>query len=185
MTSAVSLRYARALVDALLGQRPGLPASTAEVIPNQLEAFQSLLEENAELRILFSTPAISAVKKRIVLAELASRLGWEPMTRNFLNVVIQHDRMNLLGEIAAAFRALLDERMGITVAEITTARPLEEPEKKELETALHARTGRQVRLSFLLDPELIGGVTARVGSTIYDGSVRGQLERLRAGLMAE
>lgn len=185
MPSAVSLRYARALVDALLGQRPGLPATTAEAIPNQLEAFQSLLEENAELRILFSTPAISVAKKRTVLSELASRLGLEPMTRNFLNVVIQHDRMNLLGEIAAAFRSLLDERMGITVAEITTARPLEEEERHELENALRARTGQQVRLSFSLDPGLIGGATARVGSTIYDGSVRGQLERLRAGLMAE
>ena len=185
MPSTVSLRYARALVDALLGQRPGLPPTAAEAIPNQLEAFHSLLEENAELRILFSTPAISAAKKRTVLDALASRLGWEPLTRNFLTVVIQHDRMNLLGEIAAAFRTLLEERLGITVAAITTARPLDEAEKQELESALRVRTGRQVRLSFSLDSGLIGGVTARVGSTIYDGSVRGQLDRLRTGLMAE
>ena len=184
MPSTVSLRYARALVDVLLGQRPGVPAIPPEVIPNQLDAFDSLLQENAELRILFLTPAISAAKKRAVLAELAPRLELEPLTKNFLNVVIQHGRMNLLVEIAAAFRTLLDERMGIALAEITTARPLDQGEQQEMEGALRARTGQQVRMNFALDPNLIGGVLARVGSTIYDGSVRGQLDRLRAGLMA-
>lgn len=184
MPSTVSLRYARALVDALLGQRGGVPASAAQSIPAELETFHSLLEENAELRILFSTPAISTSKKQAVLGELAPRLELTPLTRNFLNVVIQHDRMNLLGEITKAFRTLLDERLGVAVAEITTARPLDDAEKQELAEALRARTGRAVRIQYSLDPSLIGGVLARVGSTIYDGSVRGQLERLRAGLLA-
>ena len=125
------------------------------------------------------------MKKRAVLGELAARLELEPLTKNFLNVVIHHDRMNLLGEIAASFRMLLDERFGVTVAEVTAARTLEEGEKEELARALSARTGKQVRMTFSLDPTLIGGLLARIGSTIYDGSVRGQLERLRAGLVAE
>ena len=184
MPSTVSLRYARALVDALLGERAGVQASAAESIALELEAFQTLREENPELRILFSTPAISTSKKRAVLAELAPRLGLTPLTRNFLNVVTQHDRMNLLAEIAPAFRTLLDERLGVAVAEITTARPLDEAEKQDLTGALRARTGREVRIQYSLDPAVIGGAVARVGSTIYDGSVRGQLERLRAGLLA-
>ena len=184
MPSTVSLRYARALVDALMGQRAGVQASDAESIVAELEAVQSLLEENAELRILFATPAISTSKKRAVLAELAPRLGLTPLTRNFLSVVIQHDRMNLLAEIAAAFRTLLDERLGVAVAEIRTARPLEEAEKQSLAGALRARTGREVRMKYALDPAVLGGAVARVGSTIYDGSVRGQLERLRADLLA-
>ena len=184
MPSRVSLQYARALVDALLGQRAGVPASAAKSIPAELEVFHALLAENAELRILFSTPAIPTSKKQAVLTELAARLELTPLTRNFLNVVIQHDRMNLLGEISAAVRTLLDERLGMAVAEITTVRPLDDAEKQELAEALRARTGREVRIRYSLDPSLIGGVLARVGSTIYDGSVRGQLERLRAGLLA-
>ena len=166
MPATVSLRYARALVDALTGQRTEVPPAALETIPAQLDAFETLLRENAELRILFSTPAISTAKKLAVLAELTPRLELEPLTRNFLSVVIRH------------------ERRGVAVAEIATARPLDEAEKQELAGALAVRTGRQVRMNFSLDPALIGGVTARVGSTIYDGSVRGQLARLRADLLA-
>jgi F-type H+-transporting ATPase subunit delta len=184
MPSTVSLRYARALVDTLFGPRAGVPASAAESVAAELEAFQALLGENTELRILFATPAISKSKKQAVLAELAPRLGLTPLARNFLNVVTQHDRMNLLAEIAAGFRTLLDERLGVAVAEIRTARPLDEAEKQALAGALRARTGREVRMQYLLDPAVIGGAVARVGGTIYDGSVRGQLERLRAGLLS-
>jgi F-type H+-transporting ATPase subunit delta len=183
MPSTVSLRYARALVDALTGQRVEVSPAALDQIPAQLDEFEALLRENQELRILFSTPAISTAKKRAVLAELASRLKLEQLTKNFLNVVIQHDRMNLIGEITAAFRTLLDERTGMAVAEVTTARPLDDAAREELAEALKARTGRHVRMKFALDPALIGGVTARVGSTIYDGSVRGQLERLRTDLL--
>ena len=148
MPSAVSLRYARALVDTIAGPGATVSVRDPETVTAQLEAFHALLQENAELRVLFSTPAIAAAKKRAVLGELAARLEVEPLTKNFLNVVIHHDRMNLLGEIAAAFRTLLDERLGRTVAEITTARPLEEGEKEELARALRARTGKQVRMRF-------------------------------------
>ena len=87
-------------------------------------------------------------------------------------------------EIAAAFRTLLDERLGVAVAEIRTARPLDEAEKQELAGALRVRTGRDVRMKYALDPAVIGGAVARVGGTIYDGSVQGQLERLRVGLLS-
>ncbi|MBI4463973.1 MAG: ATP synthase F1 subunit delta [Acidobacteria bacterium] len=184
MPSAVSLRYARALVDAVTGPaaRPTLrdPQNTAQ----QLQDFRTLLEANTELRTLFTTPAIATARKKAVMGEIASTLGLDPLTKNFLIVVIDHDRMPLLEEIVEAFETLLDQRLGIAVAEITTARPLEEIEKQELAEALRARTGKQVRMNFVLDPSLLGGVMARVGSSIYDGSVRGILERLRTELVS-
>lgn len=184
MPSAVSLRYARALVDAVTGPpAPPLPREP-QAIAQQLRDFQVLLQQNTELRTLFATPAIAAAKKKAVLAEVASTLLLDPLTRNFLNVVIDHDRMPLLEEIAEAFESLLDQRLGIAVAEIRTARPLEETEKWELAEALRARTGKQVRLNFVLEPSLLGGIVARVGSIIYDGSVRGLLERLRTELVS-
>jgi len=184
MPSAVSLRYARALVDTVTAPRAPEPAGDPRSVATELAGFQGLLKDNAELGILFSTPAISAAKKKAVLAELASLLGLTSWSRSFLQVVIDHDRMALLGEMAAAFDTLLDERLGIAAADITTARPLEEEEKRTLAEALRARTGKQVRMNFSLDPSLISGIVARVGSTIYDGSVRGLIERLRAQLVS-
>jgi len=109
----------------------------------------------------------------------------DAVTRNFLNVVIDHDRMELLDEIVEAYESLVNERLGITTADVITARPLGEAEKQDLAGALSAKTGKTVRMNFSLDPNLIGGVVARVGSTIYDGSVRGSLERLREQLTSE
>jgi len=182
MPTAVSLQYARALADIVIGP----PAADRKIDPHRIQAqlkeVNTLLDENAELRILFSTPAVAAAKKKAVLEELAAPLGLDSVTHNFLNVVIDHDRMALLGEIAEAFEALLDERLGVAVAEITTAKVLAEEKKKELEAALRVLTGREVRVSFSLDLALIGGIQARIGGTIYDGSVRGQLERIRTEL---
>jgi F-type H+-transporting ATPase subunit delta len=90
--------------------------------------------------------------------------------------------MPLLGDMISSFEQLLNERLGIVDARITSAKPLADADKEQLDRALRARTGKQVRMSFSLDPNLIGGVLAQVGSTIYDGSVRGQLERLRSEL---
>ncbi|MBI4444225.1 MAG: ATP synthase F1 subunit delta [Acidobacteria bacterium] len=183
MPSAVSLRYARALVDAVTGPPGGAAPRDPRATAQQLREFQVLLEESAELRTLFATPAIAAAKKKPVMAELAATMGLDPLTKNFLNVVIDHDRMPQLKEILEAFEALLDQRLGIAEAEIRTSRPLEENEKQELAEALQTRTGKQVRMNFVLDPGLLGGIVARVGSIIYDGSVRGLLERLRTELV--
>jgi F-type H+-transporting ATPase subunit delta len=180
MPSAVSFRYAIALADSLSGS-----ATDPQAIASQLKEFDTFLNESHELRIVFSTPAVSPEKKKAILADLAQTTRLDAVTRSFLKVVIDHDRMPLLGEIAEAFEALLNERLGIAVAEVTAARQLDEDEKHELAEALAAKTGKKVRMNFSLDPSLIGGLVARVGSTIYDGSVRGQLGRLRAKLVGE
>ena len=184
MPSAVSFRYARALVDTVTGLPATAVSRDPRVTAQELRDFQSLLKESSELRTLFATPAIAAAKKKPVLAELAATMGLDPLTRNFLYVVIDHDRMPQLEEITEAFEALLDQRLGIAEAEIRTARPLDENEKQELAQDLRARTGKQVRMNFVLDPGLLGGIVARVGSIIYDGSVRGLLDRLRTELVS-
>lgn len=181
LPSAVSFRYARALVDVVTGSGSSV-VGDPHLLTSQLGEFAQLIEENAELKILFITPAIPLKKKLAVLSEIAPRLGLEAVTQNFLGVVLEHDRFPILGEIVEAFELLLNERLGIVVAQVSSARALEDAEKQELEKALRQCTGKRVQMHFSLDPGLIGGVTAQVGSTIYDGSVRGQLERLRAEL---
>lgn len=185
MPSAVAFRYARALVDVATAPRAEMTPRDPRVIATQLAEFGELLQQSLELRILFSTPAIPAAKKKAVLAEMTPLLGLEPLTHNFLSVILQHDRIPLLGEIVEAYESLLNERLGVVVAEITSARQLGDAEKQDLANALRARTGKQVQMNFSLDPNLIAGVVAQIGSTIYDGSVRGQLERLRAELAGE
>ncbi len=185
MPSAVSYRYATALADTIASPGSGKPARDPQPIAAQLAEFSTLFRENHELKIVFSTPAISTDKKKSILAQITAGMGLDPVTINFLSVVIDHERMSLLGDIVEAFQAILHERMGVAVAEITTARPLEEAEKESLAGALSAKTGKRVRMNFSLDPNLIGGVVARIGSTIYDGSVRGSLVRLRGELSGE
>ncbi|MBI4461083.1 MAG: ATP synthase F1 subunit delta [Acidobacteria bacterium] len=185
MPSAVAFRYARALVDVVTAPQAAQAVPEPSAIASQLAEFSNVLRDNRELPVLFSTPAVSAIKKKAILSELAAGMGLAPLTKNFLMVVIEHERMNWLADITEAFRMLLDEHRGVVVADVTTARPLDQEEQKGLAEALQSKTGKQVRMNLSLDPALIGGVTARIGSTIYDGSVRGQLERLRAGLQSE
>ncbi len=182
MPNAVAFRYARVLVDVVTDTSATTPRPDPRTITAQLGQFQELLQQNEELRIVCSTPAIAYPKKRAVLEKLASLIKLSSVSRNFLNVVLEHQRMPLLGEMMEAYESLLNEQMGLVTVEVTSARPLKEAEKRSLSEALRARTRQQVKVSYGLDPNLIGGVVARVGSTIYDGSVRGQLTRLRAEL---
>jgi F-type H+-transporting ATPase subunit delta len=184
MPSAVSFRYARALVDAVMAPAGGSPSDPRR-IPSQLKEFAQLLEQSDELQTLFATPAVPLPKKRAVLAAIVAKMDMGPLAHNFLGVLLQNERMLLLGDMIEAFEQLLNERLGVVVAQIISASPLEDAEKQELDRALRARTGKQVQMSFSLDRSLIGGVLAQVGSTIYDGSVRGQLERLRSELAGQ
>jgi F-type H+-transporting ATPase subunit delta len=183
MPTAVAFRYARALVD-VVTSGAGVKGDP-RLIGTQLKEFDQMLRSNGELQTLFTTPAVSAAKKRAVLASITPKLNFEEGTGNFLKVILEHERMPQLGDIAEAYELLLNERLGVVVVEVRSARPLQEAEKQELAEALRKRTGKEVRMNLSLDASLIGGVVAQVGSTIYDGSVRGQLERLRAELAGQ
>ncbi|MBX5495940.1 MAG: ATP synthase F1 subunit delta [Bryobacteraceae bacterium] len=182
MSLAVASRYARALVDLVSDPRHALDAD--EVV-KQLEAFDKALAESSDLRTILLSPAITAAKKRGIVARLAELAGVSRLVRNFLFVLIDHRRVNLLGDIRVAVQALLDERLGIVRAQVTSAIPLEDRQRAELTAQLERLTGKSVRCDFSTDASLLGGVIAKIGSTTYDGSVRGQLRALRRQLVAE
>jgi len=181
MTSASTRRYAEALADILFS--PGSHV-TPEQAFQQLSAIETLLRENENLRHVMITPAVPPARKRAVMADLAELLGLATLMRNFVFVLIDHHRIAQVAEIREALGAVLDERMGFVRADIVSAVPLTKTQSGELEKELSRITGKQVWAHFRTDPSLIGGVTARVASRTYDGSVRGQLEDMRQRLAA-
>jgi F-type H+-transporting ATPase subunit delta len=137
-----------------------------------------------DLRNFLTSPAVSRRDKHAVIDRLATRLGSSKHIRNFLHLLVDHRRTALLAEIRREFAAVLHARMKVADAEITSARELTPQERAALTAALEKVLGKRVEARYTLDAELIAGARVRVGSTIYDGSVREQLVRLRARLAA-
>jgi F-type H+-transporting ATPase subunit delta len=181
MPQAVSTRYAKALAHAVLG--PASEVKPAQAL-DELRSFSVIVEESDELRNVLLSPAVSNTKKRAVIARFAETLPLSRLVRNFLYVLIDRRRSDLLQDMADAFEAALDERLGIVRADVKSAAPLNDRQQADLKEELSRVSGKQVRCDFSIDPELIGGVVARIGSTVYDGSVRSQLESLRERLVA-
>ena len=119
---------------------------------------------------------------RELLNKIGDALALEPPLRNFLGLLIDRNRLDLLDEITATYETLLDERLGIVKARVTSALELDSKQKDLVATRLEALTGKKVRMEVSVDPSLIGGLVAQVGSTIYDGSIRQQLETFRNSL---
>ncbi len=181
MTSASATRYASALADIIFS--PGAKLAPEDAY-QQLSTVESLLNEHADLRHVMISPAVQLSRKRAVIADLAKPLGLAPLIRNFVFVLIDHGRIGQTAEIREALGQVLDERLGFVRADVASPQPLSKAQTAEVEKQLAELTGKHVRASFRVDPTLIGGVTARVGSRRYDGSVRGQLEALRQKLTA-
>jgi F-type H+-transporting ATPase subunit delta len=150
----------------------------------QLSGVEALIQESPELRTALLTPAIQTSRKRAVMAKLLERIGASPLVRNFVYVVIDHRRIGAIGDIREAFELQLDERLGFVRAEVSSAAPLNAQLSAGLESRLSKLTGKRMRLRFEVDPALLGGVVARIGSTVYDGSVRGELRELGRKLAA-
>jgi F-type H+-transporting ATPase subunit delta len=176
MTSAVAARYARALADAVLAPGSGLEPVQAVA---QLTAVEALMQESSELRHALSSPAVRPPNKRRVIDDLAGRSGLSRLIRNFLFVLVDHHRFAVLPDIREAFETEIDQRLGFVRAEVASAQSLDGEQTRAIEAGLTTLTGKQVRARFHVDPALIGGVVARIGSTVYDGSLRGQLESMR------
>jgi len=175
MASAVANRYARALVDIVMA--PGSPLKPEDAV-SQLAAVAALIHESPELRTALLTPAIQTSRKRAVMAKLLERTGASPLIRNFVYVVIDHRRIGSISDIREAFELQLDDRLGFVRAEVSSAAPIDHRSSASLESELSKLTGKRMRLRFDVDPALLGGVVARIGSTVYDGSVRGELREL-------
>jgi F-type H+-transporting ATPase subunit delta len=175
--AAVSSRYARALVEVVLEQK-----LDADVAREQLSSFAEAVRESVELRRVWESPAVPAEQKRAVLNGIARQMGAFKAIRNFMAVIIDHRRIPMLGDIVRQFAVELDAKLGFVEAEISSARQLSAEEKRELESQVERLTGKKVRAQYASDPGLLGGVMVRVGSTIYDGSIRGQLEKMKEQL---
>ena len=168
-------RYARAFADVVTDARLDTAA-----IDNQLKDFLATLDGSAELREFFVNPAIAALQKVGILDKMNAKLGLMKELRNLLAVLINNDRIGQVHEVADAYRAELQERMGIRQAEVVTARELNEEERGALLAGIGKVAGSRVEASFKLDKSILGGTVVRIGSTVYDGSVQGRLERLKA-----
>ena len=172
----VARRYASALADVVIERHEG------RQVQNEIQSWASMIDGNPQLKEVFANPTVAYDQKRTVLEELISRTHIRETTASFLRVLLRNQRLAQLPEIAARFSQILDDRGGIVAAEITTARPIPEELKKTLHDTLASATGRTVRLTFATDEKIIGGLVARIGSTIFDGSVQNHLERLAANL---
>jgi len=174
---AVANRYARALAD-VLG-----PQGDYRRMLTELEDFTATYRQSAELRTVFESPAVAFADKTKVLAAIMERMGAAAFTANFLRVLLANYRMSLIDEVGQAFRKLAYERLGVTEVRIESAAALSDAEREALLGRFAEITARQVELEFHLNPELLGGVLAQIRSTVYDGSVRGNLQRIRQQLV--
>lgn len=172
-SQTVARRYSLALADVVL-QR-----GEAREVHQELTAWAEMLRSNANLREVFANPTIALDQKRGVLNRLIEIARPRPTTVNFLKVLLQNQRLPELDEINKKFAAVLDDRAGVVAAQVTTARPVAPETQRSLQTQLRNLTGKSVRIEFDTDPGMIGGLVTRIGSTIYDGSVRNQLEQMK------
>jgi F-type H+-transporting ATPase subunit delta len=151
----------------------------------ELRSFEALLQSSPELHNALTTPAVPGSRKKAVVGRLADSLNLSRIGRNFLFVLIDHRRIASLSDIIQSFEVIMDERLGFARVEVSSARELTEPQRTALNTQLEQMTGKRIRMRFTVDESLIGGVIARIGSTVYDGSLRGQLASLEGRLRAE
>ncbi|HZU30159.1 MAG TPA: ATP synthase F1 subunit delta [Candidatus Angelobacter sp.] len=172
--AAVLGRYARAFAEVVVRQRDGIEKTVAE-----LEQVSVLMESSRELRNVLQNPAVDHEQKLKLLDAIISRMDASKLLRNFLAVLIDHRRIGSIGEIVPLFKQELDRRMGIAEARVSSVRALTPEERKALQAQLSAMTGQTVRATYSEDPSLLGGVVVRMGSTIYDGSVQGKLQKIR------
>ena len=172
-------RYAEAFADVVTDAKLDTSA-----IDRQFSDFLSTWEGSLELRTFFENPAVPALQKIAILDKLNAKLGMQKELRNLLAVLTQNDRIGHVVEVAAAYRSILQRQLGIRPAEIVTARELSGDERSALVAELAKLAGAKIDPSFKLDSSILGGAVVRIGSTVYDGSVRGRLDRLKEALTA-
>jgi F-type H+-transporting ATPase subunit delta len=180
LNGAVSSRYAAALVDVALEQ------NSEDRVKRDLAAFADAYTTSGDLRSSLESPAVSREAKLHVIQKLAERMDLAPAVRNFLCLLVDHRRTEMLREIQEAFRVQMNARKNIAEVEVTSARALSAEERKRLIDMLKDKTNSDgIEAQFHEDQSLVGGTVVRVGSTVYDNSVRGQLNRMREQLESE
>jgi F-type H+-transporting ATPase subunit delta len=168
----VARRYASALADVIVER------NDEAAVREELTAWERMILSNPPLLEAFTNPTVPYEQKAKVLNELITRTKVRPTTANFLRILLKNQRLAEIAHVNAKLAQVLDERAGVVSAQVTSARPVADSIKTALEEKLRLVTGKRIRLSFQTDQTLLGGIVTRIGSTIYDGSVRTQLRRL-------
>ncbi len=179
MSHGIAQRYAEALADVAAEQK------NPEIVRTELGWLVEAYQDSDDLRHFLSSPAINHAQKQAVIDKLAQKMALSQTMRNFLLVLTDHRRTELIEIIQRAFDAELNSREGIAEAYVTSARDLNDAEKHQVLQAFEQLTKKKIRAHFWTDPALVGGVIVQIGSTIYDGSLRDQLERMREKLSLE
>lgn len=174
---ASAARYARALLDVTRAE-----GADFDAVERDLASFVSLVDRDAALRRVLVTPAVPAPRKKALVSELLARAPLLPQVSKLLVMLADRDRLAILPDILDQLRQRLLDLRHVVRAEVTTAAPLEGERIDALSAALGALTGRQVAMTTRVDPDLIGGVVTRIGSVVYDGSVKRHLERMKVAL---
>ncbi len=175
----VARRYAVALADVVT------KTSETTSVQTELRIWEEMMTSNSQLLEAFSNPAIAHDSKEKVLENLIEKTKPTKTTANFLRVLLRNSRLTEISEIMERFASVLEERSGAIAAQVTSARPLSEAEKADLQTNLNKLTGKNVSPNFEIDENIIGGVITRIGSTVYDGSVKTKLEELKQQLIGQ
>ena len=175
--ASVASTYARAFADVVFSAH-----LDSKLVTGGLRRISALLAGSEDLRRVWENPAVPAEQKRKLLDAIVQREGIERHVRNLIAVLIDHRRVQFLDRITQQLEKELDARMGFAEAQVTSARELGDAEKRSLEAQIEKATGKKIRAQFGLDASLLGGAVVRVGSTIYDGSVKGQLEKIKEAI---
>jgi F-type H+-transporting ATPase subunit delta len=177
---ASAARYARALLDVVIKE-----SIDPQQVEQQLAALAEVIEKHPELQRVLTNPAVPVSGKRGVMQALTSRLHVAPPVAKLMTLLADRDRLVLVPDLLAVYRERLMEHLQIVRADVTTATPLPPERLAQLERRLGEVTGRKITMTTTVDPEIIGGVVARIGSTVYDGSVAAQLETMRQRLLQQ
>lgn len=176
-TETIARRYSVALADIVLG------SGETETVKSELSGWNDMFAANANLPTVFGNPAIAHKNKEKVLESLIASSKPTKTTANFLRILLRNGRLAELGSINDRFESVLEERGGVVSAEITSARPLPDSERTAFQSNLEKLTGKKVTINYSVDTDIIGGVVTRIGSTVYDGSVKTKLENLKEQLV--
>ena len=178
MTSrTAAARYARALLDVATKESADL-----DTIARELDEFIAFFAQQPVLRGLMLNPAVPAPRKRAAMEDITKVAGLSPIVSKLLVLLADRDRLVLLEDVGATYRDFLAERQNVVHAEVTSAEPLSNDRVQAIEQRLAAVTGKRVSMTTRVDKDIIGGVVARVGSTIYDASIATQLKKIRERL---
>ena len=172
-----TLRYARAFQQVAVAQHLDVDA-----VRTQLSDFGKTFDDSRELREFLLNPALPQADKLKVVDAIGARIGLEKTVRNFIAVLMDHDRLHFLGEIVEEYSTLADEANGISEVEIVSAKPLTDDERNLLQGKAGELAGTRVRVQWSEDAALLGGAVIRLGSRVYDGSVRAQLQQMKQHL---